>query len=74
MLAKPPDFFNYHAILDAEAINDEKFAPWMTHQRVLVLEFDSVADTASMQVIKIRKARYIVTSAYFARSLTRKNN
>ncbi|OWZ09051.1 hypothetical protein PHMEG_00018308 [Phytophthora megakarya] len=34
----------------------EKFTPWKTHQRVLGLEFDSVAETISMPVSKIGKA------------------
>ncbi|OWZ22849.1 LOW QUALITY PROTEIN: hypothetical protein PHMEG_0002368 [Phytophthora megakarya] len=81
----PAGFFNHHwvddhtnvtaniAILGAEAINDEKFTPWKTHQRVLGLEFDSVAETISIPASNISKARNIVASAYFDRSLTRKN-
>ncbi|OWZ02276.1 LOW QUALITY PROTEIN: hypothetical protein PHMEG_00026192 [Phytophthora megakarya] len=60
------------AILGAEAINDEKFTSWKTQQRVFGLEFDSVAETVSIPASKISKARNIVASAYFARSLTRK--
>ncbi|OWZ11337.1 hypothetical protein PHMEG_00015653 [Phytophthora megakarya] len=64
--------FAMAAILGAEAINDEKFTSWKILQRVLGLEFDSVAEIVSMPASKISKARNIVASAYFPRSLTRK--
>ncbi|OWZ13064.1 LOW QUALITY PROTEIN: hypothetical protein PHMEG_00013690 [Phytophthora megakarya] len=63
--------FAMAAIMCAEAINGKKCMPWKTHQRVFRLEFDSVAESVSMCP---RSARLeIVASAYFARSLTRKN-
>ncbi|POM60418.1 LOW QUALITY PROTEIN: hypothetical protein PHPALM_30734 [Phytophthora palmivora] len=64
--------FAMEAILGAEAINDEKFTQWKTRQRVLGLEFDSVAELVSMLQAKIDKARGIVASAYSAQFLTRK--
>ncbi|POM81523.1 Hypothetical protein PHPALM_492 [Phytophthora palmivora] len=60
------------AILGAKAINDEKFTQWKTRQRVLSLEFDSVAELVSMPQAKIVKASGIVASAYSTKFLTRK--
>ncbi|OWY93307.1 hypothetical protein PHMEG_00037350 [Phytophthora megakarya] len=55
--------FAMAAILGAEAINDEKFTSWKTQQRVLGLEFDSVAETVSIPASKISKARNIIANA-----------
>ncbi|OWY93270.1 hypothetical protein PHMEG_00037397, partial [Phytophthora megakarya] len=56
--------FAMEAILGAEGINDEKFTPWATRQRVLGLEFDSTAEL-------IDKARRIIVEAYAVTVLSR---
>jgi len=58
-------------VLGADAINVKKFTAWSTKQRVLGLEFDSIAETVSMPAEKITKARRIVADAYSAGSLSR---
>ncbi|RLN69560.1 hypothetical protein BBJ29_008892 [Phytophthora kernoviae] len=60
------------AVLGADAINTEKFSDWNTRQRVLGLEFDSVAEQILMPQAKIDKARGVVATAYFSTALTRK--
>ncbi|KAE8965155.1 hypothetical protein PF011_g28407 [Phytophthora fragariae] len=60
------------AILGAEAINDKKFTSWNTRQRVLGLDFDTVAGLVSMPVAKVDKCRRIVAAAYNTTVLPRK--
>ncbi|OWZ14912.1 hypothetical protein PHMEG_00011526 [Phytophthora megakarya] len=59
-------------ILGVEGINDEKFTPWATRQRVLGLEFDSTAVLVRMTKAKIDKPRRIIAAAYDVTVLTRK--
>ncbi|KAE9180019.1 hypothetical protein PF005_g23454 [Phytophthora fragariae] len=58
--------------MGADAINAKKFTDWNTRQRVLGLVFDSEAETVSMPMEKIPKARGIVAVAFAASSLSRK--
>ncbi|OWZ18841.1 LOW QUALITY PROTEIN: hypothetical protein PHMEG_0007007 [Phytophthora megakarya] len=60
------------AILGAEGINDEKFTPWATRQRVLGLEFDSTAELVRVPQTKIAKARRIIVAADAVTVLSRK--
>ncbi|RLN90361.1 hypothetical protein BBJ28_00020974 [Nothophytophthora sp. Chile5] len=60
------------AVLGTDAINSKKSTAWSTRQRVLGLEFDSVAESVSMPTEKVDKSRQIVAAVYFAVSLSRK--
>ncbi|GMG15578.1 unnamed protein product [Phytophthora fragariaefolia] len=60
------------AVLGADAINTKKFTNWNTRQRVLGLEFNTVEEQVSMPADKIGKARCIVSAAYSASTLSRK--
>ncbi|KAG2502690.1 hypothetical protein JM16_009640 [Phytophthora kernoviae] len=60
------------SVLGADAINTKKFTNWDTRQRVLGLEFDSIAELVSMPAAKVEKARRIVAAAHTAPTLSRK--
>ncbi|RLN72392.1 hypothetical protein BBO99_00009817, partial [Phytophthora kernoviae] len=65
-------WFAIVSVLGADAINNKKFTNWDTRQRVLGLEFDSVAELVSMPTAKVEKARCIVAAAHTASTLSRK--
>ncbi|EGZ18503.1 hypothetical protein PHYSODRAFT_332284 [Phytophthora sojae] len=58
-------------ILGLDAVNDDKFTPWATSQKVLGLVFNTIAGTVSIPADKIVKARALVTDAYNTRALSR---
>jgi hypothetical protein len=59
------------AILGSGVINEDKFTAWNTSQKVLGLQFDSVAEMVAMPAVKINKARSLVASAYHSSGLSR---
>ncbi|OWZ14784.1 hypothetical protein PHMEG_00011684 [Phytophthora megakarya] len=59
------------ALLGSGAVNEDKFTTWNTSQKILGLQFDSVASTVAMPAVKIDKTRTMVTSAYHSTSLSR---
>ncbi|GMF16464.1 unnamed protein product [Phytophthora fragariaefolia] len=60
------------AILGSGAVNEDKFTEWNTSQKILGLQFDTIAETISIPAAKIAKARNLVASAYHASGLSRK--
>ncbi|GMF43476.1 unnamed protein product [Phytophthora fragariaefolia] len=51
------------AILDSGAVNEDKFTEWNTSQKILGLQFDTIAETISIPAAKIAKAHNLVASA-----------
>ncbi|GMF38996.1 unnamed protein product [Phytophthora fragariaefolia] len=51
------------AILGSGAVNEDKFTEWNTRQKILGLQFDTIAETIAIPAVKIAKARNLVASA-----------
>ncbi|OWZ06806.1 hypothetical protein PHMEG_00020893, partial [Phytophthora megakarya] len=62
------------ALLGREAVNEDKFTIWNTSQKILGLQFNSVAGTVAMPAVKIDKGPTMVASAYHSTSLSRKRS
>lgn len=58
-------------VLGPDAVNDDKFTPWSTSQKVLGLVFDTTAGTVAIPAAKIAKSLDTVNRANHAHSLTR---
>ncbi|OWZ09948.1 LOW QUALITY PROTEIN: hypothetical protein PHMEG_00017272 [Phytophthora megakarya] len=58
-------------VMGPGAVNEEKFTPWSTQQKVLGLVFDTSTHTVAMPASKIAKAQRIVEDAIRSHSLTR---
>jgi hypothetical protein len=59
------------ADLGPAAVNEEKFTPWRTRQKVLGLVFDTAAETMAMPGAKIEKAQRLVSAAFGAEDMSR---
>ena len=61
------------SILGTEAINEEKFTPWAESLKALGLLFDTVSETVAMPLVKIEKARRLISVTYHTARITRKD-
>ncbi|GMF51323.1 unnamed protein product [Phytophthora fragariaefolia] len=50
-------------IIGSGAVNEDKFTEWNTSQKILGLQFETIAETIAIPAAKIAKARNLVASA-----------
>ncbi|ETM42712.1 hypothetical protein L914_11690 [Phytophthora nicotianae] len=63
--------FAMAAVMGPSAVNEDKFSPWCTRQKVLGLIFDTSPATVAMPASKITKARNMIANALQSDKLSR---